>query len=58
VFDSVGFALEDFSTLFYLHDQVVAGELGAPLSLIPELTDPRDLYSLVRSTSIPARRAA
>ena len=58
LFDSVGFALEDFSTLCYLHEQVERGALGTPLALIPELDDPRDLFSLVGSSAAPARRAA
>jgi len=58
LFDSVGFALEDFAALSYLHKQVAQGELGAPLSLIPALDDPRDLFSLVASSDRRARRAA
>ncbi|SEK53440.1 ornithine cyclodeaminase [Roseateles sp. YR242] len=44
VFDSVGFALEDFSTLRWLNEQSQALGIGQPLSLIPALTDPRDLF--------------
>lgn len=58
LFDSVGFALEDFSTLCYLHAQVERGELGVPLSLIPALDDPRDLFSLVAPPAVSACRAA
>ena len=45
VFDSVGFALEDYSALRLMHG--LAGELGlgAPLALIPALADPKDLYA-------------
>lgn len=48
VFDSVGFALEDYSALLYLADQAAALGLGEPLPLIPALANPRDLFSLVR----------
>lgn len=58
VFDSVGFALEDFSALRYLHDTARAMGVGSPLPLIPHLPDPRDLYSLVGHAPVPARRAA
>ena len=45
VFDSVGFALEDYSALRLMHG--MAGELGlgVPLALIPALADPKDLYA-------------
>jgi len=48
VFDSVGFALEDFSALRYLYAQAKRLGLGQSLPLIPRLDDPKDLYQLVR----------
>ena len=48
VFDSVGFALEDFSALRYLYDKAGLLGLGQSLPLIPRLDDPKDLYQLVR----------
>ena len=48
VFDSVGFALEDFSALRYLYAQARLLGLGQTLPLIPRLDDPKDLYQLVR----------
>ena len=47
VFDSVGFALEDFSTLRYLHARAQALDIGQALPVLPELAVPRDLFSLV-----------
>ena len=47
VIDSVGFALEDFTTLRYLHAQAEAGGFGERLALVPSLDDTRDLFSLV-----------
>ena len=49
IFDSVGFALNDFSSLRYLHrvNQEVGG--AAAIDLIPVLGDPKDLFGgLVR----------
>ncbi|MEY4763872.1 MAG: hypothetical protein RI907_545 [Pseudomonadota bacterium] len=43
VFDSVGFALEDFSTLRYLHQAAQAAGLLQPLDLIAHPDDPKDL---------------
>lgn len=47
VFDSVGFALEDFSTLAFIYDLAHARGLGEPLDLVPKMTDVRDLYGLL-----------
>ncbi|WP_373099667.1 MULTISPECIES: ornithine cyclodeaminase [Pasteurellaceae] len=45
LFDSVGFAIEDFSAIRYMHDTVVKLGLARPLSLTPDLNDPKDLFS-------------
>jgi len=48
IFDSVGFALQDFSALRYLyrlHQQCRGTRVG--IDLIPELQDPKDLFSLL-----------
>ncbi|MBT9455110.1 MAG: ornithine cyclodeaminase [Burkholderiaceae bacterium] len=44
VFDSVGFALEDFSALRFLRDTARELGLGSQVSLIPEMADPKDLF--------------
>jgi ornithine cyclodeaminase len=44
VFDSVGFALEDFSALRFMRDMARALGLGQPIALIPALDDPKDLF--------------
>ncbi|WP_235538240.1 ornithine cyclodeaminase [Pelomonas sp. Root1444] len=44
VFDSVGFALEDFSALRLLADLSQQLGLGSPLDLIPRMADPKDLF--------------
>jgi ornithine cyclodeaminase len=62
VFDSVGFALEDFSALRFM--QAVAAELrlGEPMDLIPHLADPKNLLGLLDrralSSRLPALRLA
>lgn len=45
VFDSVGFALEDFSMLRYLHKAALELNLGEDISLVPTMDDPKNLYS-------------
>jgi ornithine cyclodeaminase len=51
VFDSVGFALEDFSALRYVYEQALHIGLGIDLDLIPALDDPKDLYQLIRPSA-------
>lgn len=47
VFDSVGFALEDFSALRWLDAQARDLGIGRDLPLVPDLADPRDLFGLL-----------
>lgn len=47
VFDSVGFALEDYSALRYLLAAATDLGLGRPLPVLPVLDDPKDLYGVV-----------
>ncbi|CAN5244393.1 ornithine cyclodeaminase [soil metagenome] len=54
VFDSVGFALEDFSALRFLRDVARELGLGAPLALIPQMADPKDLFGQL---ALPPQRA-
>jgi ornithine cyclodeaminase len=60
VFDSVGFALEDYSALRYLARVAGQLDLGQPLPLIPALANPRDLFALVAPVrpALPATAAA
>lgn len=53
-FDSVGFALEDYSALRYMRDVARQQGLGEWVSLVPELGNPKDLYSLISETPVPA----
>lgn len=50
VFDSVGFALEDFSALRYMRDASLQLGLGQPLPLMAHTADPKDLFGLLMST--------
>ena len=58
LFDSVGFALEDYSALRYLRDVSAELGLGQRVSLVPALADPKDLFSLLRPTSAKLTLAA
>jgi ornithine cyclodeaminase len=48
LFDSVGFATEDFSALRYVHDKLLATERGSSIDLIANPADPRNLFGLLR----------
>ena len=54
VFDSVGFALEDFSALRWLRDSARELGIGAAAHLVPALDDPKDLFALL-SAPLPHR---
>lgn len=47
IFDSVGFALEDFSALSYVHRLALELGEGSDINLIPTLDDPKDLFDRV-----------
>ncbi|WP_347309839.1 ornithine cyclodeaminase [Defluviimonas sp. SAOS-178_SWC] len=47
LFDSVGFAIEDFSALRYVHDQLKTLPYSEPLDMIADPDDPRDLYGML-----------
>ena len=48
LFDSVGFAIEDFSALRYVRDQIAETKLYQPLDLLADPEDPRDLFGMVK----------
>jgi ornithine cyclodeaminase len=48
LFDSVGFAIEDFSALQYLREKAMSAGLFEPLDLIADPDDPRDLYGMLQ----------
>jgi len=47
LFDSVGFATEDFSALRYLRDQVKRTGQYQELDMLADPDDPRDLFGMV-----------
>ena len=55
VFDSVGFALEDYSTLRYAYTQARQRNVGVDIELVPDGDDPKDLYRFVRGKSSRGR---
>jgi len=56
VFDSVGFALEDFSALRWLRESALALGLGGRADLVPTPEDPKDLFAMLQAPT--AHRAA
>jgi len=57
IFDSVGFALEDYSALRYVRDMAGKLGLGRALTLVPRLDDPKDVFSLTRAGTEETRDA-
>ncbi len=51
VFDSVGFALEDFSALSVVLEMATELNLGEWMDLVPQPADPKNLFGLLRSES-------
>jgi len=47
LFDSVGFATEDFSALRYVRDQLQATGLYEELDLLADPDEPRDLFGML-----------
>ena len=57
VFDSVGFALEDFSALRLMAELAAGLGLGQRVDLIPALANPKDLYSQLAPAGAQLRAA-
>lgn len=58
IFDTVLFALEDFSALRNMRDAAGEMGLGSPLDLVPQLGDPKDLFATVGGRCEVVRCAA
>lgn len=56
LFDSVGFAIEDFSALRYIHDKLNDTPFFEPMDMLADPDDPRDLYGMWRRSAL-AREA-
>ena len=57
VFDSVGFALEDFSALRFMLASATELGLGERIELIPRLDDPKNLFALLSAPPAPVPQA-
>ncbi|MFJ4066012.1 ornithine cyclodeaminase [Pseudomonas sp. NPDC089996] len=55
LFDSVGFALEDYSALRYVLDTARLLGIGKDIALVPALENPKDLYSLLQPRVVGIR---
>ena len=54
VFDSVGFALEDFAALRTLHQLLQTHpHLATPIDLIPQMDNPKDLFGVLQPANRP-----
>lgn len=54
VFDSVGFALEDFAALRTLHQLLQThAHLATPIDLIPQMDNPKDLFGVLQPANRP-----
>jgi ornithine cyclodeaminase len=47
LFDSVGFALEDYAALHFLHDSARELGIGDVIRLVPQMNDPKDLFATI-----------
>ena len=54
LFDGVGFAIEDFSALRYVRDQLEGTGLYQQLDMLADPDDPRDLFGMVRRAGVEA----
>ena len=50
IFDSVGFAIEDFSALRHLRASIAGTDLGREIDLVAAPDDPKDLFGF---TTVP-----
>jgi ornithine cyclodeaminase len=48
VFDSVGFALEDYSALSFIRDMAQEHHIGKAIELVPALQDPKNLFGALQ----------
>ena len=58
IFDSVGFALEDFSMLTYVHAISKQYGIGRSIDLIPEFNNPKDLFGFIRHSRAAQQHVA
>ncbi len=56
VFDSVGFAVEDYSALRYLYECAAEQNFGQQLPLIADTANPKNLFSLLTTAAEPEQK--
>ncbi len=56
VFDSVGFALEDFAALRFMRDAALELGLGEQLVLVPDMANPKDLFGALGPEALVAAK--
>ena len=54
VFDSVGFALEDYSALTFVRDAALELGMGDVVELLPHCADPKNLFAALNEPATPA----
>lgn len=47
LFDSVGFAIEDFAILKFIYELSLKNNIGTEINLIPDLSNSKDLFGLI-----------
>ena len=52
IFDSVGFALEDYSALRYMRDVAAELKMTETISLIPTLANPKNLFGFIAENNV------
>ena len=57
IFDSVGFALEDYSALRLMRDCAIELKLGTHTDLVPTMEDPKDLFGHLMGRKLAVRAA-
>lgn len=59
LFDSVGFALEDYSALRYVLAVAQEFDIGSTIELVPDMADPKDLFArLVPNPGVSQKKRA
>ncbi len=58
LFDSVGFAMEDFSVLRFLADRIEGTDFYSDIDIITAPRDPRDIFGLLNAANQPKANAA
>ena len=58
VFDSVGFALEDYSALRYVYELALERGIGVDVALVPPGANPKDLFGRIAAPDAAAASAA